>query len=48
MVLLAINSTTPRFFLKIAESKATTMGHIQRKHLTEAKVFHPSIEITKK
>jgi len=23
-------------FIKIAESKATTMGHIQRKHLTEA------------
>lgn len=28
-------------FRKIAASKATTMGHIQRKHLTEAKVFLP-------
>ncbi|MEN9918242.1 MAG: hypothetical protein RL662_678 [Bacteroidota bacterium] len=28
-------------FIKIAESKATTMGHIQRKHLTEAKVVCP-------
>jgi len=31
-------------FIKIAESKATTMGHIQRKHLTEAKVVVPNIE----
>ncbi len=31
-------------FIKIAESKATTMGHIQRKHLTEAKVTVPNIE----
>jgi type I restriction enzyme, S subunit len=29
-------------FIKIAESKATTMGHIQRKHLTEAKVTVPN------
>jgi type I restriction enzyme S subunit len=29
-------------FQKIAESKATTMGHIQRKHLTDAKVVVPS------
>lgn len=29
-------------FIKIAESKATTMGHIQRKHLTEAKVSVPN------
>lgn len=29
-------------FIKIAESKATTMGHIQRKHLTEAKVTIPN------
>jgi type I restriction enzyme, S subunit len=28
-------------FQQIAESKATTMGHIQRKHLTEAKVVVP-------
>jgi type I restriction enzyme S subunit len=28
-------------FQRIAESKATTMGHIQRKHLTEAKVVTP-------
>lgn len=28
-------------FIKIAESKATTMGHIQRKHLSEAKVTVP-------
>jgi type I restriction enzyme, S subunit len=31
-------------FIKIAESKATTMGHIQRKHLTEAKVSVPISE----
>jgi type I restriction enzyme S subunit len=31
-------------FIKIAESKATTMGHIQRKHLTEAKVVVPNLE----
>ena len=29
-------------FQQIAASKATTMGHIQRKHLTEAKVVVPS------
>ncbi len=29
-------------FIKIAESKATTMGHIQRKHLAEAKVLIPN------
>lgn len=28
-------------FIVIAESKATTMGHIQRRHLTEAKVSVP-------
>lgn len=28
-------------FIRIAESKATTMGHIKRKHLTEAKVVVP-------
>ncbi len=28
-------------FQQIAASKATTMGHIQRKHLTEAKVLVP-------
>lgn len=31
-------------FQQIAASKATTMGHIQRKHLTEAKVVVPPIE----
>lgn len=29
-------------FVKIAESKATTMGHIQRHHLSDAKVLTPS------
>jgi type I restriction enzyme S subunit len=28
-------------FIKIAESKATTMGHIQRQHLSDAKVLIP-------
>lgn len=32
-------------FQQIAASKATTMGHIQRKHLTDAKVVVPPIEI---
>jgi type I restriction enzyme S subunit len=31
-------------FREIAESKATTMGHIQRKHLTDAKVVAPTPE----
>jgi type I restriction enzyme S subunit len=31
-------------FREIAESKATTMGHIQRKHLTDAKVVAPTQE----
>lgn len=31
-------------FQQIAASKATTMGHIQRKHLTEAKVLVPPAE----
>ncbi|MCB1659730.1 MAG: restriction endonuclease subunit S, partial [Pseudomonadales bacterium] len=34
-------------FQKIAESKATTMGHIQRKHLTEAKVIVPNSDFIK-
>ncbi len=32
-------------FQQTAASKATTMGHIQRKHLTEAKVIVPSAEV---
>jgi type I restriction enzyme S subunit len=32
-------------FIKIAESKATTMGHIQRQHLTNAKVLVPNEDI---
>jgi len=32
-------------FRHIAEGKATTMGHIQRKHLAEAKVLIPSNEL---
>lgn len=32
-------------FQQIAASKATTMGHIQRKHLTEAKVVVPPSEV---
>ena len=31
-----------RQFQSIAESKVTTMGHIQRKHLTEAKILVPT------
>ena len=30
-----------RWFQEIAASKATTMGHIQRKHLNEAQVIYP-------
>jgi type I restriction enzyme S subunit len=30
-------------FIKIAESKATTMGHIQRQHLSDAKVLIPNV-----
>jgi type I restriction enzyme S subunit len=32
-------------FRQTAASKATTMGHIQRKHLTEAKVVVPTAEV---
>ncbi|QCE33807.1 restriction endonuclease subunit S [Acetobacteraceae bacterium] len=32
-------------FQQIASAKVTTMGHIQRKHLTEAKIFVPSSEL---
>ena len=32
-------------FIAIAESKATTMGHIQRQHLTNAKVLVPTEDI---
>lgn len=32
-------------FREIAAHKATTMGHIQRKHLTEAKIALPSTEV---
>lgn len=32
-------------FRRIAASKATTMGHIQRRHLTEAKVLVPPREL---
>jgi type I restriction enzyme S subunit len=32
-------------FIAIAESKATTMGHIQRQHLTNAKVLVPNGDI---
>jgi len=34
-----------RWFRSIAADKATTMGHIQRKHLDEAKVLIPSGDI---
>ena len=35
-------------FISIAESKATTMGHIQRKHLSDAKVLVPtSVQISR-
>ena len=34
-------------FRQIAASKATTMGHIQRAHLTQAKVFVPNQKIIK-
>ena len=30
-----------RSFISIAKSKATTMGHIQRKHLKQAEVIIP-------
>ena len=32
-------------FRQVAASKATTMGHIQRAHLTDAKVFVPNKEV---
>jgi type I restriction enzyme S subunit len=35
-------------FIAIAQDKATTMGHIQRKHLSDAKVFCPDIKIMQK
>jgi type I restriction enzyme S subunit len=35
------------WFREIASSKATTMGHIQRSHLAEAKVVIPSREVLK-
>jgi type I restriction enzyme S subunit len=35
-------------FQDIAEGKATTMGHIQRHHITSAKVVVPSDEVLKK
>ncbi len=35
-------------FRQTAASKATTMGHIQRKHLTEAKVYVPPPEFVNK
>ncbi|WP_448196928.1 restriction endonuclease subunit S [Pseudomonas putida] len=35
-------------FRQTAASKATTMGHIQRKHLTEAKVVVPPAEVIRK
>jgi type I restriction enzyme S subunit len=37
-----------RTFQSIAEDKATTMGHIKRHHLTEAKVVVPDPEVLKK
>ncbi|OFZ15351.1 MAG: hypothetical protein A2X86_17705 [Bdellovibrionales bacterium GWA2_49_15] len=37
-----------KFFRGIAESKATTMGHIQRKHLSDAKVVVPPDEVMDK
>ena len=33
------------YFRQVAASKATTMGHIQRAHLTDAKVFVPGEEV---
>lgn len=36
------------FFRMIAASKATTMGHIKRQHLTEAKVILPPEDLFKK
>jgi type I restriction enzyme S subunit len=33
------------WFRGIAADKATTMGHIQRKHLTEARIVVPPVEI---
>src|SRR5699024_4673620 len=35
-------------FIEIAKDKATTMGHINRKHLKEAKVFIPEEKILQK
>lgn len=35
-------------FIAIAESKATTMGHIKRSHLTEAMCFIPSLDLMNK
>ena len=32
-------------FRRVAASKATTMGHIQRAHLTAAKVFVPTVNV---
>lgn len=35
-------------FIAIAQDKATTLGHIQRRHLTDAKVFCPNDKIMQK
>lgn len=35
-------------FIRIAQDKATTMGHIKRSHLDEAKVLIPTIDIYEK
>src|SRR5690606_15282753 len=35
-------------FRKIAESKATTMGHIQRRHLSDAKLALPDTVLISK
>ena len=35
-------------FQRIAKSKATTMGHIQRKHLSEAKTIIPPKDLMEK
>lgn len=35
-------------FIRIAQDKATTMGHIKRSHLDEAKVLIPAIDIYEK
>ena len=42
MVLLSMDKRYIEYFINIANDKATTMGHINRKHLSHAKIVLPT------